>query len=89
MTTTTIQEAIAKVCDENMANQKKLKKELRAIRWALKAGTGYAGLSASGNCMIVRAIEDASIFTGLDNEELKARFWSIQLGMECVPTLIA
>lgn len=83
-----IKDAIDDACMRTSPNSPARNKALRSIRWVLGAPTGYAALSPFGRCYVALDIATAQVFTGLDNEELKARFWSAQLGVECIATLL-
>lgn len=64
-------------------------KAMKAIRWVLQTEDGQlATLLKGGICFVTKVVEEAQVFDGRDNEELKARFWSIQLGVKVVATIL-
>lgn len=65
----------------------KAMKAMKDLKWRLRApGTDcYAGLIADGNTAtglrcVLGPVDTAQVFDGRDNEELKLRYWSAQLG---------
>lgn len=83
-----LKDAIALACSTTIPNTKERKAALKAIRWVLSTPTGYGACTPACRIYETPDIASATVFTGLDNEELKARFWTAQLGVECVPTLL-
>ncbi len=63
-------------------------KALAAVRWVLITASGYAALSTDARCVVVPDIADAQVFDGRDNEETKAKFWTVQIGAPCIPQLL-
>lgn len=61
---------------------------LKAIRWVFSTARGYGALSGL-DCAEVSEISQATVFTGLDNEVLKTKFWGLQLKTVCVPVLLS
>lgn len=65
-------------------------KALKAIRWVLACAEGEEGYAILNGteCCLTSYIDSAIKFDGRDNEELKAKFWSLQLGRKMVPVLL-
>lgn len=66
-------------------------KALKAIRWVLACSDGpegYARLTGTFECTLTQNLDRASVFDGRDNEELKSKFWTAQLGRKMVPALL-
>jgi hypothetical protein len=87
-TNAAIQSRIAQACASTEPSTKARNKALATVRWVLICASGYAALTPDARCIVVEDIASAQVFDGRDNEQLKARFWSIQLGTDCVPQLL-
>lgn len=87
---TTIQKAIAQVCEATEPNTKERNKALRAVRWVLQSPQGLFGAlnAKTAECFLTDYPEKAQVFDGRDNEALKATFWSKQLGLKLVATIL-
>lgn len=65
-------------------------KALKAIRWVLACSDGpeVYGCLYGYKCGLTQHVDNAQVFDGRDNDELKAKFWSAQLGRKMVPALL-
>lgn len=79
-TNSEIKAAIDRAISGTEPKTKARNKALASVRWILFCAAGYAALTPYGKCFLTDCISAATVFDGRDNEELKARFWSAQLG---------
>lgn len=65
-------------------------KALKSIRWVLACADGNEGYAILNGteCCLTGYVSSAIKFDGRDNEETKAKFWSLQLGRKMVPVLL-
>ena len=88
LTKSPITDKITEAIDATEPKTKARNKALSAVRWVLICASGYAALSPDARCIIVPDIANAQVFDGRDNEEMKARFYSVMLKTHCVPQLL-
>lgn len=83
-----ITQKITEACAATQPRTPARNKALKSVRWVLLCASGYAALTHDVRCIVVEDIASAQVFDGRDNETLKARYWSVQLGEDCQPLLL-
>lgn len=84
----TLRERIAAVCEKTEANTQARMKALAKLKWRLESIDGLcAGLDSKFGCALVLR-DNAQIFDGRDNEELKKQFYETSLGIELALVLL-
>lgn len=54
---------------------------LKAIRWVLRSGSMYVGpVKPNGTVPLVESRDEAQVYDGRDNEEMKRAFFGVHFG---------
>lgn len=87
-TTSPLKEKLNIAVADTQPQTKARNKALASVRWVLFCAAGYAALTPDARCIFVEEISGAQVFDGRDNEELKARFWGVQLSTKLETMLL-
>jgi hypothetical protein len=74
---------IKAACDSTPPKTKARNKALSEVRWVMKVANSSVDVYCclkNGRCDLTADINEASVFDGRDNEEMKLRFWSASVG---------
>lgn len=84
----TVADAIA--CAVESSDEGKARvKALKGVKWVLRSGSFFVGpMDAELNSTLVQSRDEALVFDGRDNEEMKAGFFSALFGSDFTPELL-
>jgi hypothetical protein len=83
-----LRDRIGSACEATKPGSRARKSALSRIKWRLESFDGLcAGLDDKFGCALVQ-VENAQVFDGRDNEELKKKFYEIALGVELALVLL-
>lgn len=80
---------IQTACDATPPKTRERMNALAAIRWVLRDQNGnYAALDSKGSAVTVESVNEALVFDGRDNEEMKCGFYGRITGMDYTVELL-